>query len=212
MKQLQDSLPPVPVHLYFDTETTSLAKDCAIIQLSGYYKSKVVFNEYIIPTQKISVGASAVNGLEFIDGEMFYRGTKVPCMPLDQCLRKFLTWVEQCAAAGKGKVTLIGHNSQRFDAPRLVRAVNCCGLLPRLRKVEPCFSDTLPLFRKLYNGKTTDFSQPALVKNFTAGDTYEAHNACEDAKMLAKLVKNAGATSKDLDEFSFSLDSVLQKL
>ena len=209
LKRLSDALPCASIYIYFDLETTSLLPTCHIIQLAGCFQGST-FNRYVIPKEEIDRRASAKNGLTFVDGQLFHHDRKKQAIPIKQCLEEFLAWLERLA--GNGKVTLVGHNSKQFDAPRFVRAVKGNGLLPRLMQVVHRFADTLPLFRELYRGELTRFNLPALVKSLMNGEAYGAHNAREDAKVLAKLVEKVGVTEVQLDQFSFSLESVVQKL
>ncbi|VDI59335.1 Hypothetical predicted protein [Mytilus galloprovincialis] len=66
--------------VYFDLETTSLANDCDIIQISAIEKSSE-FNQYITPSQCISRQASSVTGLSVWNNILVHYGQRV-----DQCI------------------------------------------------------------------------------------------------------------------------------
>ena len=67
------------------------------------------------------------------------------------------------------------------------------------------FSDSLPLFKKKIPG-LTKYSQSFLVEKLL-GETYDAHNAKEDVKVLYKLV-NLNAKTEDMKMYSFTVSHV----
>ena len=157
-------------------------------------------------SKKISQGASDVTGIVQCNGKLFYNGKEITCVTIHKCLLNFIDW---CRVVSDQKVILVGHNCKTFDGPRLLRKVLACGLVELFKECVEGFVDTLPMFRKVYKGSYRCFSQEYLASKLL-GIEYKAHNACEDAKTLAKLVNAAAVSSQTLAENSFDVAAVLQ--
>ena len=100
-------------HVYCDIETTSLYKSCDITQIAAV-SGKDNFNQYILPTQPITLGATQVTGLTVVNNMLCYKGKPVHAVYLRTALEQFLLWLEK-----RNPCVLIGHNFRIFDFPRL---------------------------------------------------------------------------------------------
>ena len=100
--------------VYFDLETTSLARDCDIVQLAAVYGEQT-FNSYVMSEKEIDKRASDAPGLSVRKGKLYYGEKPVKTLEVAECLKVFLDW---CTAIGK--VALVAHNCKNFDAFRLL--------------------------------------------------------------------------------------------
>jgi DNA polymerase III epsilon subunit-like protein len=167
-------------HVYCDIETTSLYKSCDITQIAAV-SGKDNFNQYILPTQPITLGATQVTGLTVVNNMLCYKGKPVHAVSLRTALEQFLLWLEK-----RNPCVLIGHNFRIFDFPRLVRSFELCNLLTSFQNCVIGFVDTLPLCKEQFPG-LDKYSQEYLVKNLMNAQ-YSAHNALEDVCSLQKLI------------------------
>ena len=192
--------------VYFDLETTSLAKKCDITQLAAVHGDRS-FNQYVMPEEPITKKASEATGISVQGGKMYYRNKPVKSVSVSRCLSQFLDW-----CSGVGNIVLVAHNCQ-FDAYRLAQHVRKEGLNDKLAPVLG-FVDTLQMFRALYKKDDetwTNHKQETVVRNIL-GTSYAAHNALEDARTLQQAVQKSKATDSDLLAHSFTLESVKQSL
>ncbi|XP_034542612.1 DNA polymerase III PolC-type-like [Notolabrus celidotus] len=187
--------------VFFDLETTGLnTGDCAITQLSAVCGEKV-FNVYTLPDREITRGASLVTGLTVEDGTMFLNGEPVETIPLLKVLTSFMDFLRPFPSP----VILAAHNGRRFDVPVLMRVVKQLSLQQDFLQVVSGFMDTLPLSRDLYPD-LPKHSQGRLVKHFL-GESFDAHNAVEDARMLQKLFNKWGPDKQTVQRFIDNADT-----
>ncbi|XP_060598062.1 uncharacterized protein LOC132751871 [Ruditapes philippinarum] len=163
-------------HVYCDIETTSLYKSCDITQIAAV-SGKDNFNQYILPTQPITLGATQVTGLTVVNNMLCYKGKPVHAVSLRTALEQFLVWLEK-----RNPCVLIGHNFRIFDFPRLVRSFELYNLLTSFQNCVIGFVDTLPLCKEQFPG-LDKYSQEYRVKNLMNAQ-YSAHNAFEDVCSL----------------------------
>ena len=192
-----------PTKVFFDLETTSLQRDCDIVQLSAVTEH-ASFNAYVLPTKPISQNATEITGLEVRDSKLYYKKTQVTAITISECLEQFIDWCQQ-----KQRVLLVAHNCKVFDAPRLVNHVEKCDKLEAFSKAVVGFSDTLSAFKNVYKGEMKGFSQGNLVKTILQKD-YEAHNALDDAILLQELVNASKLGVTDFVRHSFSISDIVQ--
>ena len=117
------------VKVYFDIETTSLAMDCDIVQLSARYTSSI-FNEYLMPSKPINKRASEVTGLALSNNKLCHKGRQVNAKAPAIVLQQFLSWLGDIGTP----VIMYGHNCRAFDCPRIVK-------LLKTHKLISAFSD-----------------------------------------------------------------------
>ncbi|XP_034542611.1 DNA polymerase III PolC-type-like isoform X3 [Notolabrus celidotus] len=181
--------------VFFDLETTGLDTDeCDIIQLSAVCGEKV-FNVYTLPNSEISEGSQKVTGLTVEDGTMFLKGEPVETIPLLKVLTSFMDFLRPFPSP----VILAAHNGRDLDVPILTRVVKQLSLQQDILQVVSGFMDTLPLSRDLHPNLPS-YSQGNLVQHFL-DETYDAHNAVEDAQMLQKLFNKWGPDKQTVQRF-----------
>lgn len=194
-----ESMPKLVV--YFDLETTGLEADCDIVQLSSVVGQQY-FNQYILPSKKVSWRASEITGLTFDSGSLHLRGKMVEALEPREALQKWLHWIRPIAP-----VVLVAHNCYNFDARRLVNNYKKYGLLEELGQLVAGFIDTLPMFKELYP-KMSSYRQEELVTKVLK-ESYEAHDSLADVQSLQKLVMKHNLSDKKLLKFSFTYQSLL---
>lgn len=196
----------------YDIETNSTGKKAEICQLSAInHSGSQTFNTYVLPTNDIDIYATRVNGLSIssMNGHrmLMKENNPVESVSLDNALDGFLDFIqstiEDRILEMNSNITtqtiitiLIGHNSQVFDAPTLLRQ----GTHPfcdKLSKLNVFFNDTLPIVKKYVNNKhaalrlqdgSMSKCNQASIYNALFHNEYEAHDALEDVKALRKIV------------------------
>ncbi|KAF3688520.1 hypothetical protein EXN66_Car004192 [Channa argus] len=167
--------------VFFDLETTGLDTDvCDIIQLSAICGDKV-FNVYTLPRRSLTQGATEVTGFTVSDDNLFLHGVPMVTTPLLEALTSFITFLRSF----RHPVLLAAHNARRFDAPVLYRVLRNCSLWQPFQQVVSGFLDTFLLSKKLFHDLRS-YSQQYMVMYFLK-QTYNAHKAVEDARMLQEL-------------------------
>ena len=185
--------------VYFDIETTSLAMQCDITQISAVCFDKY-FDQYVTPIQNISTEASNVTGLTFSKGVLFYNSKPVKSIHIDAALSLFLAWLSDLEPQ---PVLLIGHNVHKFDAPRFCNKLLNYNLKAPFTNIVAGYVDTLLLFRELYPNMT-NHKQSYLVEQLLH-ETYGAHNSLEDVKMLQKLILGEKSKQSHINLFKHSV-------
>lgn len=169
---------------------------CDLIQLSAI-SGNSVFNAYTLPRRPISSSAAEVTGCTVKDGQLFVRGTPVRTVPVSDALTSFIAFLRSF----RRPVLLAAHNARLFDAPVLIRVLQQFHLLQEFQQVVTGFLDTFLLSKNVYRGLGS-YSQGNLVRHFL-GETYDAHNAEEDARMLQKLFNAWNPGSRDISRFIY---------
>ena len=114
----------------YDIETNTSGKTAEICQLSAVDQSGLhSFNDYILPSRDVDIHATRVNSLSVrtVRGvrTLFKDNRPVETVSLGKSLENFLTYLEETVRRVKGDnnihTVLIGHNSQVFDTPTLLR-------------------------------------------------------------------------------------------
>ena len=149
----------------YDIETNTSGKTAEICQLSAVDKSGLhSFNDYILPLKDVDIHATRVNGLSVrtVRGvrTLFKDNQPVETVSLGKSLKNFLTYSEKTVTRVKSDniyTVLIGHNSQVFDNPTLLRQGGH-QLCEKLSCLNVFFSDTLPVVENLLKRK-----HPSLV-------------------------------------------------
>ena len=182
----------------FDLETTSLHRDCDIVQISAVtLDGRSQFNQYVLPSKSIASSASKVTGLTVNSKTLFLNGTPVSSVDIKEGLLLFQNWL---SSFGK-KIILIGHNIKAFDVKHLIRHANNHNIqFPFLSG----FVDTLPVFKSFHPGQSS-YSQENLYRKIIGGN-YKAHNALDDVMALCSLIKATIPDICRLHQFSFSLE------
>ncbi|KAJ1162368.1 hypothetical protein NDU88_002836 [Pleurodeles waltl] len=191
------------VLVFFDLETTSLTKDCEIVQLAAICGEKT-FDRYILPVRGMSAGASRVTGLTVSGGVLRLLHRPLHVVPLREALVQFLEWLK-----GFGQCLLVGHNSKTFDAPRLLLQLDKKGLAETFCHTVLGFLDTLPYFRET-RPHLPNHRQQTLASELLKVK-YNAHRALDDVKILQSLVQRF-ADHAALAKHGFSATWVYQTM
>ena len=194
--------------VYFDIETTGLNQNAEITQISAWYSSDTNFTVYTLPSKNIEKTASELTGLtiKYVRGErkMFYHDNEVDAVPVNNGLMSFLQWLEKIPGRSK---TLLAHNCKRFDMRFLIRALAENGLISEFKATRIGFVDTLPLIRAELPGRKS-YKLELIYKDLING-TYACHNAAEDTKALASVVRSLDITEEKICQHSLSTASAI---
>ncbi|XP_052060199.1 uncharacterized protein LOC127700668 [Mytilus californianus] len=179
----------------FDLETTGLSRKSDITQLAAYSET-LNFSTYIFPSQAISKEASEVTQI-FVNGnQMFHNSTAVQYKLAHEALTDFIIFLSSFPS----KCILVGHNIKRFDTHVLYNQLHIHNMWNEFCLHVCAFCDTLDLFKSVVPGMSS-YSQTSLVRELL-GETYDAHNAIHDTKVLYKLVIERGNFKDNVVEFS----------
>ena len=132
-------------------------------------------------------------------------------MTYKECLKLFVDFLKEISSlnvpadhstCSSINIVLIGHNSNTFDTPVLLRTIlqYCPELIPKLKDLNIHFADSLILFRnfvkdkrealKAADGSFVNINQAALYKHLFNSD-FNSHGAVEDVKALTKIFFNS---------------------
>ncbi|XP_067861589.1 protein PML-like isoform X2 [Heptranchias perlo] len=188
--------------VFFDLETTGLEKNCDIVQLSAVSGEKI-FDKYTLPSNPISAGAAAINGLQVMDGILYLRGEPQPTCSLQDAMADFLQFLQTI-----NKPLLAGHNIWKFDCPVILRAWEELSMKDQFARCVVGFLDTLQLTKDIIpRSEVNSYKQTELVKTFL-NKSYEAHNAIEDVKSLQELYSVLTFTPEQKQNSQFSLSQL----
>lgn len=152
---------------------------CNIIQVAATREGRA-FNGYTVPELPLSKEVTDLTGF-VVNGPYLYRhGVLKQTLPVKDLLRCFIDYLRQF-----NRPLLVAHNAKNFDAPVLMRVLAENGLQQKFKEVACGFVDTYQLSRCLYPSLPSH-SLKALVSYFV-GQSFEAHDGLEDAKILEKL-------------------------
>ena len=187
-----------------DVETTSNDNSGEIIELSATLNDNE-FDQYALPKSDISDRSSQITSLRKIGNVLLYKGSPVDTVGMRECTLKFLDWLNKI----DGKKILYGQNSKGCDSRMICKAFRDVNLEKEFGQSVLGYSDTLPLFRRLYPNQESH-TQEQLCKNLI-GYRYTAHNSLEDARALQNLVSRLEITEKDLLKDSFTIEFVFKR-
>lgn len=177
-------------HVYFDLETTGLARSSHITQIAAVCGSDR-FSQYILPKIPITDKATEVTGLRVMDGKMFHGDKEVDAVHLVAAIDALLNFFTKF----QSKVVLVGHNVKSFDFHIFLNSLQNCGKTQEIGNCVAGFVDTKQLF-KVFDSKVGSFSLENLYKRYVC-EPYKAHDALEDVLALQKLVTSVGVDLSD---------------
>lgn len=177
-------------HVYFDLETTGLARSSHITQIAAVCGSDR-FSQYILPKIPITDKATEVTGLRVMDGKMFHDDKEVDAVHLVAAIDALLNFFTKF----QSKVVLVGHNVKSFDCHIFLNSLQNCGKTQEIGNCVAGFVDTKQLF-KVFDSKVGSFSLENLYKRYVC-EPYKAHDALEDVLALQKLVTSVGVDLSD---------------
>lgn len=201
--------------IIFDIETNTSGKTAEICQLSALDRSGLLqFNEYVLPSKDVDIHASRVNKLSVrrVNGTrtLCKEDNPVTSILIDKAIQNFLTFLQrtvQSVKSGDKQIctVLIGHNSQVFDTPTLLRQGGN-QFCQSLSSFNVFFSDSLPLMKKLVkckhpslmstDGSTVKTNQASIYQKLF-NRSFPAHDAMEDVKALRKILFNSSLNISD---------------
>ena len=174
--------------IYFDIETSSLARNCDILQIAARKDDNLEFHCYINPKQNISVEATKINHLENRHGELFLNEEKVLSIPMSQALNCFFDFLESF----QKPCLLVAHNA-KFDVTRILKAIKDYSLTSKFQNVIYGFSDTLKIFKIIKKNR----KGPGMFKLKTLAedecgikDNANFHEALYDVRILQKVTNS----------------------
>ncbi|XP_052067585.1 uncharacterized protein LOC127706898 isoform X2 [Mytilus californianus] len=186
--------------LVFDLETTGLSRSSDIIQLAAYSKDST-FDTYILPSQPISKEATNITKITVCGNNMLYNSKPVNFKYPHQALTDFITFLSEFSC----KPILVGHNIKRFDCHILYNALRFYNMYSEFCSHIIGFVDSLDVFKHVVPGLAS-YSQTSLVDTLL-DETYAAHNALEDTRLLFRLVtctSQGNVISDNITGFIFS--------
>ncbi|XP_024892136.1 uncharacterized protein LOC112467665, partial [Temnothorax curvispinosus] len=134
--------------VYFDLETTGLRSTDQICQIAAY-DGVSTFNAYITPSIPISRSASAITGMQIIDGDMYVHEDLVQTIPVRAAVDGFLKYLEEISGKENRacQIILLSHNGFKFDVPRILSLIVKLGVMETFKKTVSGFADTLDILR-----------------------------------------------------------------
>ncbi|XP_061169509.1 uncharacterized protein LOC133178849 [Saccostrea echinata] len=176
-------LSPEYVPVYFDLETTGLARTSHITQIAAAAGDEQ-FSCFVYPRKPISPQSTNVTGISIKDGIMYHHGKKVDATSISNAVDMLLKFFKKF----QKRVVLVGHNVESFDCPILMYALDSCKKLDCFSNIVEGFFDTLNFFRMERPGLSS-YRQEFLCKNL-AGIDYDAHDASSDVLSLQSLISH----------------------
>ncbi|XP_076102353.1 uncharacterized protein LOC143071724 isoform X2 [Mytilus galloprovincialis] len=186
--------------LVFDLETTGLSRSSDIIQLAACSKDST-FDTYILPSQPISKEATNITKITVRGNNMLYNSKPVNFKYPHQALTDFITFLSEFSC----KPILVGHNIKRFDCHILYNALRFYNMYSEFCSHIIGFVDSLDVFKHVVPGLSS-YSQTNLVDTLL-DETYAAHNALEDTRLLFRLItctSQGNVISDNITDFIFS--------
>ena len=191
--------------IIYDIETNTTGKTAKICQLSAVDKSGLhSFNDYILPLRDVDIHATRVNDLiiRTVRGvrTLFKDNQPVEAVSLGKSLENCLTYLEKTVRRVKSDndiyTVLIGHNSQVFNNPTLLRQGEH-QVCEKLSCLNVFFSDTLPVMKNLVkrkhpslvlsDGSTYKLNQQSIYQTLFH-EPFPAYDAMEDVRALRRIV------------------------
>lgn len=168
-------------------------------------ESGEAFSTYVLPKISIEPGAEQATGKVYDGTSVFANGLKVAAVPIREALLNFLKWLSTLRNC---EVVLVAHNGRVFDFRVLSNAVVRTGLQKQFLDKVSGFTDSLSLIRSKHK-KLERYTQIFLAKHF-CNESYFAHDALEDVKMLSKILSNAVSNS-DLCKTAYDSEPIFCK-
>lgn len=172
------------------------ARTSDITQIAAYTDNNS-FNSYVFPSQKISREASEITNIFVYGNQMYHNKEPVQSKLPHEALTDFLQFI----SALSKKPILLGHNIKRFDCHVLYNQLHLHNMWQEFCSHICGFIDTLELFKYVYPGLAS-YKQTFLVEKLLS-ETYDAHNAIDDSKVLYKLVLEKANINNNQVKFTF---------
>ncbi|XP_045215104.2 uncharacterized protein LOC123565301 [Mercenaria mercenaria] len=194
--------------VYLDLETTRLGHNAEIIQLAAFVDSSTVFNSYIMPTGSINESATAVTGftIERKDGmrRMYQHGIPVYTVDKHTGLTSFIEWLS--SISDKKKI-LIAHNGSRFDFPILFEQLESAKLVNNAKTAITGVCDSIHVLKTVIKNRESKKYSLGVLYEETFGETFDGHDALNDAKAIAKIFQNVQVSKTQIAALSVDTSS-----
>lgn len=167
--------------IFYDLETGGLdILRHDILQICMKSGEKV-FTSYITPHRVIDQRASDITHLTKVGNKLYKNGMEVETFPKKTVIKNMLDFIRSF----EKKCLLVAHND-KFDAPRLLKAIKDCEWEIEFQNCIIGFSDSLDLFRKVFSDLNCHKLE-YLATNKLQMSCDEAHDAIFDVIILEKL-------------------------
>jgi len=181
----------------FDLETTSLGRSAEICQLAAIKEDGHCLSKYLVPKGEVSDSAQIVNNLHVVKENgrrlLYKNNTELPTVSLEVCLEELLHFIAPLDQALNPKpvTVLLGHNSELFDTPVLLRTAGK-SFVDQLQDMNVYFADSRSIVRYLKKHPPPNVEMPSkenlsTLFNTLMNEEFDAHDALEDSKALCKL-------------------------
>ncbi|XP_026667340.1 uncharacterized protein LOC113464012 [Ceratina calcarata] len=199
----EDVLSPIPV--YFDLETGGFSRTADILQIAAKHGA-ATFSVYIKPVKKIDVKASQVTGLKIVAGQLQFHDNIVQSVSLSEAMQQFYTFL----STFKRKCILVAHNC-KFDAPRILIAIEKTYLVEHFKAVVEGFCDTLPVIKNCTKLKGKGENKLEFLANKLGIPNNNAHNAINDVLILEQVIIKLDISNQKIIESAVSWDKVVAR-
>ncbi|XP_034245806.1 uncharacterized protein LOC117647930 [Thrips palmi] len=193
-----------PTVVIVDLETTGLDIGAHVMQVAAKC-GRSIFNAYILPWKPISPQAAQITGFSRAGMNLFVHGVRKNTLTVHDAVDQFIRFLRSMG----GNVVLVAHNAFNFDAFHLLRLVCSAGLWDELHEVCIGFSDTLPLYRKMYP-YLGNHGLARLLQEFVPDEYFPLHNAVGDVRALDRLIEVTGLCDTALINSMRPLDDLYQ--
>lgn len=207
-----DSKDGEPTVVVVDLEPMGLGID--VMQVAAKC-GRSIFNAFLLPCRPISQQATMQTGFSRSGMNLYVHGVRKHTLTVREAMEEFIKFLGTLG----GNVVLVAHAFYHEES-RLLKLVRSAGLYDELRKVCVGFSDTLPLFRKMYP-YFGNYSLCRLLQELMPDECDEyfpLHNAVRDVRALDRLIKVTRLsdatiirTARELDDEMFSSERVQLK-
>ncbi|WAR28079.1 DPO3E-like protein [Mya arenaria] len=173
-----------------------------ITQIAAMEKmSRLKFCIYVKPKKSLTNEAKSLTGIVMTNADtMLVKGKKVNAVGIRVAIGKLCEWLERFS-----NVSLVAHNGRWFDFRVVKSAIESIGMEDRLYKCVCTLVDSLPIFQKMYPGKSN--KQADLVLSLL-GTGYNEHDATADVAALSKLISHVDLYRKEILKYSFNFSDI----
>ena len=208
------------VFVVFGIESSCGGKQAEILQLAAQNERGETFSRFTVPERNISPHATRVNKFQatwFGGKKVLHRGgILLETVGYNECPKSFVDFLQESSnvrdiQSSSVNTVLIGHNSNSFDTPLLLRTIlrYYPELIQKMNDLKIHFADSLVLFchlvkekreaLKAADGSFTDINQAALYRQLFKAE-FEGHDTLEDVKALKKILFHSptGTTSAEI--------------
>jgi len=178
--------------------------DADIVQIAARSATQQ-FARYILPTRKMSTGASDATDLTVKKNQLYHHGQLVETVSLQSALQDLISFLKD-----HNRPVLIGHNAEKFDSRLLYFALHKHSLFEQFKTCVKGFGDTLPMCKELFPNRSS-YRQESLVKDILK-KSYGAHDATEDVSVLFELLQDPAFSMSVIQSHCVTVDSIVSSV